>query len=302
MTVPPTPTPISFLVNRQPLPHQTRLPLQRTDGQPQTRAASLLSAPAVARSSHKVEEVLLLHEAKLLHEPRVHLHEVERPLWRAHVNNKLHGAGVDVPRGACRAHRRVPNLRVERVGQARRRRLLNDLLVAALQTAVAVKHAHAATVPVTHHLAPLGRTLHKGAGAQNLPGSKQIPLPSLTPRPKGHSLCAPAPPHGAAALRSAQSARGRRRTRRQPRGARTPAHPAAHLRCARGACPCRHRRTRPADVCCRRGKGGGRGRPQCINANYRRMPLPPPPDTACGCVLQKREKGLTRDTTAHQCK
>ena len=82
-------------------------------------------------------------------EPRVHLDEVEAAVL---VEQELDRAGILVARRQRRPGRRPAQRRPQLRGQAGRRRLLDDLLVAALQGAVALEQVHRVAVPVGEHL------------------------------------------------------------------------------------------------------------------------------------------------------
>ena len=82
-------------------------------------------------------------------DPGVHLHEGVAAVGR---DEELDGAGVDIADGAGELDGRVAQGRTDLLGQAGSRRQLDDLLVAALDRAVALEQVHHLAVGVGEHL------------------------------------------------------------------------------------------------------------------------------------------------------
>ena len=82
-------------------------------------------------------------------QPGVHLHEVEAAV---RMGDELDRAGADVADRLRRLHRRLAHRRAALGGHARRRRLLEHLLVAALHRAVALEQVDAGAEAVGEHL------------------------------------------------------------------------------------------------------------------------------------------------------
>src|SRR5690606_11784682 len=87
-------------------------------------------------------------------QPGVHFHEPEAvdPEAVGGVDDELHGAGPGVVDGPRRAHRGLAHGAAHGLVHARRRRLLDDLLVAALQGAIALEQVHGVAVRVAEYL------------------------------------------------------------------------------------------------------------------------------------------------------
>jgi hypothetical protein len=85
---------------------------------------------------------------------RVHLHEKEAVRLQAvaRIRDELDRAGADVADRPRRLHRRAAHGGARRLGHAGRRSLLDDLLVAALQGAVALEQMHDIAVRVGKNL------------------------------------------------------------------------------------------------------------------------------------------------------
>ncbi len=98
---------------------------------------------------HQVEAGDELGDGMLDLEPGVDLQEGEAPVGE---DEELDGAGVDVADGARRGHRRRPQLGAPLRGDDRGRALLDDLLVAALDRALALEEMHHGAVRVTEDL------------------------------------------------------------------------------------------------------------------------------------------------------
>jgi hypothetical protein len=86
-------------------------------------------------------------------QPRVHLHEPEPvgPQMRA-IDDELDRAGAGIADRLRGLHRRSPHRRAHLRRHAGRGRLLDHLLVAALQRAVALEQVHGVAVVVAEHL------------------------------------------------------------------------------------------------------------------------------------------------------
>ena len=97
---------------------------------------------------HEVDAGDRLGHGVLDLQARVDLEEVEVLA----VEHELDRAGVDVARGLGDAQRGLPHARPQLGPDRRRRRLLQQLLVAALQRALALAEVHAAAVRVAQHL------------------------------------------------------------------------------------------------------------------------------------------------------
>src|SRR2546428_1594031 len=82
-------------------------------------------------------------------EPRVHLEEVE---LAAHVDEELHGARVHVAGRAGHPTRRLTEALAQRRVHEGRRRFLDELLVAALDRALALAEVDHITVAIREHL------------------------------------------------------------------------------------------------------------------------------------------------------
>src|SRR2546425_7359624 len=82
-------------------------------------------------------------------EPRVHLEEVE---LAAHVDEELHGARVHVAGRAGHPTRRLTEALAQRRVHEGRRRFLDELLVAALDRALALAEVDHMTVAIGEHL------------------------------------------------------------------------------------------------------------------------------------------------------
>ena len=98
------------------------------------------------------DEVEACHEFRdrVLHlQPRVHLEEVEAAVRR---QQELHGARTDVPDGAGSRHGSGTHLGAQHLVDGRGGGLLDDLLVAPLDRALALEQRHAVAVPVREHL------------------------------------------------------------------------------------------------------------------------------------------------------
>jgi hypothetical protein len=85
-------------------------------------------------------------------EPGVHLEEEHLLTTRLAGHQELDGAGVLIADLLRQGDRRVEQDCPRRVGDRRRRRLLEDLLVPALRGAVALEEVHHVAVPVGQHL------------------------------------------------------------------------------------------------------------------------------------------------------
>ena len=87
-------------------------------------------------------------------EPRVHLHEPDAVGAQAlaRVGDELDRARADIVDRLGRLDRRLADRRAGRLVHARRRRLLDHLLVAALQRAVALEQVDDIAVAVAEHL------------------------------------------------------------------------------------------------------------------------------------------------------
>ena len=83
-------------------------------------------------------------------QPRVHLHEVEA--LAAGLDDELDRAGADIADRARRRDRRLAHAPARSPVEARRRRLLDHLLVAALDRAVALEQVHDVAVRVGEDL------------------------------------------------------------------------------------------------------------------------------------------------------
>lgn len=79
----------------------------------------------------------------------VHFHEEE---FAPGIEQKLHGAGADIADGLRGMYRRLAHGLTQRRGQAGGRGFLDDLLVAALDRAVALVEVQAVAVLVGKHL------------------------------------------------------------------------------------------------------------------------------------------------------
>ena len=97
---------------------------------------------------HEVDAVDELGHRVLDLQARVHLQEVELAV----AIDELDGAGVDVADRLRRGHRRLAHARARRGVDDRRRRLLDDLLVAALDRALALAEVDDVAVRVGEHL------------------------------------------------------------------------------------------------------------------------------------------------------
>ena len=87
---------------------------------------------------------------RMLHlNARVHLHEAEPPLPIQQILNRTRATVVDAAR---RTNRRRAHLRAKLRRERRARRLLDQLLVTPLQTAVAITKVNHMTLAVPHHL------------------------------------------------------------------------------------------------------------------------------------------------------
>jgi len=111
--------------------------------------AELLALGHAELRDHQVEAGHQLGDRVLDLEAGVHLQEVEAS---ALVEQELHGAGADVARGPRGAHRRLAHAPPQAGVDGRRRRLLEHLLVAALQRALALAEREALPVVVGQHL------------------------------------------------------------------------------------------------------------------------------------------------------
>src|SRR5207248_6524582 len=83
-------------------------------------------------------------------QPRVHLHEVEL----AAIEQELDGARTHVADLARDHERRGAQPLAQRLGEPRRRRLLDELLMAALRRAVALAQVYEIAAAVGEHLHP----------------------------------------------------------------------------------------------------------------------------------------------------
>jgi hypothetical protein len=86
--------------------------------------------------------------------PRVHLHEIEC-IWLeaiAGIGDELHRAGADIAHRFGRRHGRAPHDLAHFVRHPRRRSLLDHLLVAPLQRAVALEQMNASAMAVGKNL------------------------------------------------------------------------------------------------------------------------------------------------------
>ncbi len=130
-------------------------------------------------------------------QPGVHLHEEE---GAGGVDDELHRAGADVADRPRRLHRRPAHGGAPLGRHARRGRLLEHLLVAALHRAVALEEVHAVAVPVARRPgSPRG-----GAGARSArrgPGRRRRPGPPRAGRRSGLRRSPPARPPGACPCR-----------------------------------------------------------------------------------------------------
>ena len=113
------------------------------------RPAQLLAEGDADLRLDEVVVVDLLRDRVLDLQPRVDLHEVEPAVLAA---QELDGPRADVARGPAGAHSPVGEAAARRPIDDRRRRLLEDLLVAALQRALPLAEGHAVAVLVEEDL------------------------------------------------------------------------------------------------------------------------------------------------------
>ena len=139
----------------------------------------------------QVEPGHLLGHRVLDLEPGVHLQEVGlavRPLVRrvatAGVEDELDGAGVDVPDGPGGGHRGLGQPGPEGRSDDGRRRLLDDLLVTALDAALALEQGDGGTVGVGQDL------------DLDVAGGRDVPLEEDGPVAEGRQRLAPGPGQG----------------------------------------------------------------------------------------------------------
>ena len=85
-------------------------------------------------------------------QPRVHLEEVEPRIVSLAFEQELDRAGVAVAGGPGRGDRRRAHALAHGGRQRRRRTLFDDLLMAALQRALALEEVHDVAVVVAEHL------------------------------------------------------------------------------------------------------------------------------------------------------
>ena len=87
-------------------------------------------------------------------EPRIHFDEPEtvRPQSLGAIGNELNGAGAAIADGSCRLDRGGAHLRPQLRRHARRGRFLDDLLMAALQRAIALAEMDDVAMPVGENL------------------------------------------------------------------------------------------------------------------------------------------------------
>ena len=98
---------------------------------------------------HEVEAGHQLGDGMLHLQPRVDLEEVEGAVGR---RDELHRAGVEVADGLARSDRGGAHLLAQLRREEDRGRLLDDLLVAALDGALALKQVHQVALPVAQNL------------------------------------------------------------------------------------------------------------------------------------------------------
>jgi hypothetical protein len=99
--------------------------------------------------THQVESGHELGHRVLHLEPGVHFEEVERATRRQH---ELDGAGPDIADGGGGGDRGAAHALAQRLAHGRRRRLLDHLLVPALDRALALEQVHDTAVRVTEDL------------------------------------------------------------------------------------------------------------------------------------------------------
>src|SRR5947209_6616048 len=83
-------------------------------------------------------------------QPRIHLHEIE--ILTVMLGDELDSAGADITDRARRGDRHLAELVALSVAEPRRRRLLDDLLMAALDRAVALPEVHDVALRIPKHL------------------------------------------------------------------------------------------------------------------------------------------------------
>ena len=98
---------------------------------------------------HQVESRDKLSDRMLHLQPGVHLHEGERPV---RADDEFDRAGADIVHGSGSRHRGRAHFPPPGLGQARRGRLLQDLLVPALDGAVALEEMDAMALLVGEDL------------------------------------------------------------------------------------------------------------------------------------------------------
>jgi hypothetical protein len=124
------------------------------DRMPVTRQAVLLPRELPRRGhlelrAHQIDAGDELGHGMLDLEPRVHLEEVHLPLAR---QQHLDRARAAVLHRLGESHGRMGDLRAQIVRERGARGLLDDLLMAPLQRAVAIPQVHRAAAPVAEHL------------------------------------------------------------------------------------------------------------------------------------------------------
>ncbi len=104
--------------------------------------------------SHQIEPGDFFGHRMLDLQPRIHFDEPEAvfPQSAAAVGNELDRAGAGVTHGACSLYRRGAHLRPQAIRHAGRRRFLDDLLVTALQRAIALAEMNGVAVIVGENL------------------------------------------------------------------------------------------------------------------------------------------------------
>ena len=206
--------------------------------------------------AHEVDVRRLLGDRVLDLDPRVHLDEDVLALLV--VDEELHGAGVHVAHVRGELHGVRADAVAERRIEVRRRRDLDDLLVAPLDRAVALEEVHEAAAPVgqdlhldvprAHHglLEVDGRVAERALGLASRGPDGLLQIGQV-----GHE----SHPAAAAAVRglrrrpACRAPRRGRRRRRPPPAARSRAGPAGPPRSpprAPGPCPRRARAPPPA--------------------------------------------------------
>ena len=113
--------------------------------------------------AHKIEPRHFFGDRMLHLQARVHLEEIEGRLTAA-ADQELDGAGVDIPCRPGGSDRRCRHSLAQRRRQNRRRALLDDLLMAPLDRAIALEQVNDSAAAVAEHLhldmmAPLDQAL-----------------------------------------------------------------------------------------------------------------------------------------------